>query len=145
MVVGFLIRFNTSHVTINHKDSFKHCIILSFNTSHVTINQKMDYLYWKIDFSFNTSHVTINQISFFTGYGKQAVSIHLMLLLILCSLYTCASIIVSIHLMLLLIWLVWSKNKRRQRVSIHLMLLLIRFWQKSIASRCKFQYISCYY
>ena len=57
--------------------------LLRFNTSHVTINRAFPQEFWYIKYRFNTSHVTINPGRTGLRCRYAQVSIHLMLLLII--------------------------------------------------------------
>ena len=57
--------------------------LLRFNTSHVTINRAFPQEFWYIKYRFNTSHVTINPGRTGLRCRYAQVSIHLMLLLIM--------------------------------------------------------------
>ena len=75
-----------------------------FNTSHVSINQKETKFHGSCEANFNTSHVSINQNQGILFISLYPISIHLMFLLINFRRNLVRNwIFISIHLMFLLI------------------------------------------
>ena len=120
-------------------------IIGRFNTSHVTLYQGTDTYVFHVDQSFNTSHVTLYQWTHQNYLCRHYVSIHLMLLFIVCfAPLAIPSRYVSIHLMLLFIYVFTKKDIDRFCFNTsHVTLYLHRNVIKSSFS-ILFQYISCY-
>ena len=83
-MIGLHLRhFNTSHVNVNHRNSFKHyCNSIHFNTSHVNVNQNYSVQNLVFQFYFNTSHVNVNLNNRRRHDRLTFISIHLMLMLI---------------------------------------------------------------
>ena len=113
--------FNTSNVTIQHI----YCTARNVRQAH-----------------FNTSNVTIQQHVLRERRSYFKISIHLMLLFNNTHFrHICLYIIISIHLMLLFNYFAPFIDGLSKIISIHLMLLFNDYFNKSLKTIYKFQYI----